>query len=91
MALRLRPTGLSSPVDRDQKDYFVMSGEFVVGRTYEDRHAREELRWFWAISGVPGPEVMEKSGRVATLDEAKARLADNWRKWLAWANLRESD
>jgi hypothetical protein len=53
MALRLRLTGLSpSPLDRDRKDYVVLSGGFVVGRIYEDRHAREELRGFRAINAV---------------------------------------
>jgi hypothetical protein len=92
MTLKLRPAGLSRPVDHDQKDYVVMSGDFVVGRIYEDRHVRKELRWFWAINGVrAGSSVMQKDGRTPTIEEAKAHLADNWRRWLAWAKLHEID
>ena len=79
MALHLRPTGLSSQ---------SIGGEFVVG--YEDRHTRDELRWYWAINGVhAGPSVIKKDGRTATLDEAKAEFAKNWHAWLAWAGLKE--
>jgi hypothetical protein len=52
----LRPTGLEtgleSPAYKDLKDCTVVSGEPVVGRIYEERGAREELRWYWAINGV---------------------------------------
>jgi hypothetical protein len=92
VTLKLRPTGLSSAIYQDQIDWIVVSGEFVVGRIYEERHAREELRWFWAINGVhAGPAIMRKDGRTPTLDEAKAQFADNWGKWLAWAALKERE
>jgi hypothetical protein len=29
------------------------------------------------------------SGKVATLDEAKAQFETAWRRWLAWAKLSE--
>jgi|ERR1700722_5815560 hypothetical protein len=50
MPLTLRPTGLSSPAYRDWADYIVRDDGRDVGRIYEDRHSRPELRWFWAIS-----------------------------------------
>jgi hypothetical protein len=34
---------------------------------------------------------MRIDGRVATLDEAKAELTENWRKWLAYARSTEID
>lgn len=93
MALKLRPLKISPPVYEDRKDYAVVSGEFVVGRIYEDRAVtREELRWFWAINGILNqPPVMRADGRAPTLDHAKAEVAENWRKWLAWARLAEMD
>jgi hypothetical protein len=38
---------------------------------------------------VNGP--MTRSGRVATLEEAKAQLWKSWDAWKAWANLEEID
>jgi hypothetical protein len=32
---------------------------------------------------------MKLSAITNTLEDAKAELAFNWRKWLAWANLKE--
>jgi hypothetical protein len=61
----------------------------VVGRIYEDRTAPEALRWYWTLNGVHAPRIATTSGKVATLDRAKAQLAENWRKWLAWAGLQE--
>ena len=90
MTLTLRPTGLAAPVDGDHKDFIVMSGEFVLGRIYEECGVRPELRWYWAINGVhAGPTVMRKDGRARSLEGAKAQFADSWQKWLAWAGLKE--
>jgi hypothetical protein len=36
---------------------------------------------------VTGP--MARSGRVTTLEEAKAQLRKSWDAWLAWAGLQE--
>jgi hypothetical protein len=41
MALKLRPTGLGSGIDKDRPDYSIYSGDWAVGRIYENR--REEL------------------------------------------------
>jgi hypothetical protein len=87
MALRLRPQKRVTPVYRDLADYSVMSNELVVGRIYEDRTAPEELRWYWTLNGVHGPRMVTTSGKVATLEQAKAQLAGNWHMWLAWAGL----
>ena len=38
---------------------------------------------------VTGP--MKRSGRVATLEEAKAQLRESWDAWKVWANLEEID
>ena len=49
MPLTLRPTGLSSPAYRDWLDYVIVEDGRDVGRLYEDRHSKPELRWFWSI------------------------------------------
>jgi hypothetical protein len=91
MSLSLRPTDLASPVDRDRLDYTVFSGEWAIGRIYEDRGALPALRWFWALYGPhAGPHVMRKDARAALLEDAKTDLNRNWERWLAWAELRAS-
>jgi bifunctional non-homologous end joining protein LigD len=44
--------------------------------------------WRWAINGVHAPpDVMQIAGQAATLERAKLELAENWQKWLAWAQV----
>ena len=87
MTLKLRPTGLGSGIDKDRPDYTVVTGEWEVGRTNETRGGPDNLRRFWSIT-VNGP--MTRSGRVATVDEAKAQFQQSWDAWKAWANLEET-
>jgi hypothetical protein len=90
MGLTLRPTGIGSAADKGCTDYTLFSGEFAVGRIYEERGAPADLKWFWAITGIFGtPADMRMDGHAPTLESAKARLDENWRKWLAWAKLTE--
>jgi hypothetical protein len=69
MALKLRPTGLGSGIDKDRPDYTVVTGEWEVGRIYETRGGPDNLRSFWSMT-VNGP--MTRSNGVTTLEEAKA-------------------
>ena len=86
MGLALRPTGLDAPAGKDRSDYTLFSGEFAVGRIYEERGA--DLQWFWAITGFFGtPADMRMDGHASTLESAQAQLGESWRKWLAWAKL----
>jgi hypothetical protein len=41
---------------------------------------------FWSMN-ANGP--MTRSGRVATLEEAKAQFQKSWDAWKAWAKLEE--
>ena len=90
--LTLRPTGPGSAADKDRRDYTVFSGEFAVGRIYEQRGAPADLQWFWAITGIFGtPADMRMDGHAPTLEAAEAALGENWRTWLAWAKLTEAE
>ena len=90
MGLTLRPPGLGPPADKDRSDYTLFSGEFAVGRIYEERGAPADLQWFWAITGIFGtPADMRMDGHASTLESAQAQLGESWRKWLAWAKLAE--
>jgi hypothetical protein len=77
---------LGSGIDKDRPDYTVYCGGWDVGRIYETRGGPDNLRWFWSMT-VNGP--MTRSGRVATLEEAKAQFQQSWDAWKAWANLEE--
>ena len=46
MALKLRPSGIGSGIDKDRPDYTVVTGEWEVGRIYETRGGPDNLRWF---------------------------------------------
>ena len=71
-------------------DYLVFSGGLIVGTIRQEDAGQQKGKWFWAISGAnAGPAVMAISGHCDTLEEAKTQIALSWRKWLAWANLRE--
>ena len=50
MALKLRPIGLGSGIDKDRPDYTVFTGEWEVGRIYETRGGPDSLRWFWPMT-----------------------------------------
>jgi hypothetical protein len=76
-----RPTGLSSPAYQDWLDYIVLEDGHAIGRMYEDRHAKAELRWFWSITVYVNPKHgIITRGRTATLEEAKAKFLASWRK-----------
>ena len=90
MALKLGPTGLGSGIDKDRQDFTIYSGGWAMGRVYEQRGRPDSMRWFWSLHGIFGkPADMRADGHAATLDEAKAQFESIWRRWLAWAKLRE--
>jgi hypothetical protein len=70
----MRPTGLGHGVYADAIDYNVFSGEWCIGRIYEQRTGPKGLRWFWALHAPGGRETLRASNRVATLEVAKAEF-----------------
>ena len=88
MALKLRPTGLGAGIDKDRR---TTPSTLASGRSAASTKVvggPDRLRWFWSMT-VNGP--MTRSGRVATLEEARAQLRKSWDAWKAWANLEEID
>jgi hypothetical protein len=82
--LTLRRSGLSSPAYRDWLDYVIVEDGRDVGRIYEDRHSKPELRWFWSITVYVNPKLgIKTSGRAPSLDEAKAQFLTSWQKYRA--------
>jgi hypothetical protein len=87
MTLRLDPTAFSRS---DQQNQTVRSGEWLIGRIWEDGDS-EDLRWYWSLfASISGPQNISRIGRAATFEKAKEQLGDNWSKLLAWAGLTES-
>jgi hypothetical protein len=66
MALKLRPTGLGSGIDKDPQDYTVYTGGWDIGRIYEVRGGPDNWPWFWSFT-LHGPTT--RSDRVATSPE----------------------
>ena len=92
MGLALRPTGLNPPADKDRSGYTLFSGEFAVGRIYEERGAPADVQWFWAITGIFGaPADMRMDGHAPTLESAQAQLGESWRKCRSWPRSRARD
>jgi hypothetical protein len=79
--LTLRRTGLSSSAYQDSLDYIITEDGRDVGRLYEDRHSKPELRWFWSITLYVNPMLgITTNGRAASIEEAKAQFLANWQK-----------
>ena len=51
MALKLRPTGLGSGIDKDRPDYTVYCGGWDVGRIYETRGGPDRSDWQFRSRG----------------------------------------
>ena len=54
MPLTIRPTGLSSPVDKGRQDFTIYSGDWAMGRICEQRGGADSMRWFWSLYGIFG-------------------------------------
>jgi hypothetical protein len=50
-------------------DYVIVENGRDVGRVYEDRHSRPELRWYWSITVYINPNVGITTSRARTDDE----------------------
>ena len=90
MPLTMRPTGGHSPVYADRQDWTIFDDGEPVGRIYEDASAGTpaELRWFWSVTVYVDPRAgIVTSGKVPTLDAAKAQFEASWRRWLDWAKV----
>jgi hypothetical protein len=48
-------------------DYTIYSGEWPVGRIYEERGSAQDQRWFWSLFGIlANPPDMHTNGRAPT-------------------------
>jgi hypothetical protein len=91
MPLKMRQTGLGSGTYKDNVDYNVLSGEWLIGRIYERNGFPDEVRFFWSLHGVvlTRPPSVHTDGFAPTLYGAKAQFQKSWDAWKAWAKLEE--
>jgi hypothetical protein len=90
MPLKMRPTGLGSGFYKDTADYSVFSGEWCIGRIYENRSGPESIcAGSGRCSAPASPGSLRISNEVATLEVAKAQLEAGWKQWKAWAKMEE--
>ena len=89
MPLTMRPTKLSSPVDKGREDFTVYCGAWAIGRIYEHLGGPETCVGSGHSTGWSARTKVHRYGHAPTLDEAKAQFEAAWRQWLAWAKLQE--
>ena len=67
MPLKMRPTGLGSGAYKDNVDYNVVSGEWLIGRIYERNGFPDEVRFFWSLHGVvlTRPQGIHTDGHIS--------------------------
>jgi hypothetical protein len=63
----MRPTGPASPVDKDRQDFTIYSGDWAMGRIYEQRGGPDHMRWFWSLFGMFGKPADMRTGHPPTL------------------------
>ena len=64
-----------------------LSGDWAMGRIYEQRGGPDSMRWFWSLHGIFGkPADMRTDGHAPTLDEAPRRSS---KPHFAWTKLSE--
>ena len=84
MALKLRPSGLGSGIDKDRP---TIRYRRVGGRPHLRNTPRSRQSALVLVDDRNGP--MTRSDRVAALEEAKAQFQKSWDAWKAWAMLEE--
>jgi len=70
--------GRQTTMDWSDTDYAVIDG-FTVGRIYAER-LPAGVRWRWFLNGPGLPRAVQAAGDADTLDEAKAEIADRYRR-----------
>lgn len=65
-------------------DYDVVCEEELIGRIFRPRlNVPEDRPWMWTMAGAVLSEFVCSHGFEATRDEARAAIAEHWRKWIA--------
>jgi hypothetical protein len=76
MALKLRPTGLGSGIDKNRQDYSVYTGGWDIGCIYETRGGPEHLRWF--VDRQRSNDSLRSRG---DLGGSQSAIQKSWEAW----------
>jgi len=87
MPLKMRKTGLGSPVRKDQPDYVVLSGGW--GDRSHLQSDRRSARIQQVVLGSHNERPLLEPARAVCPAKAKEQLQAVWDRWKAWAELEE--
>jgi hypothetical protein len=87
--LTLKP---GMPLMGGRKQYPVYAGPLPIGLIYENQTAGNVAQWRWSIHAFTVPtEIGPSDGAADDKEDAKRKIAEAWRCWLAWVGLKEID
>jgi hypothetical protein len=75
------------PMVRNERRFFVRSGELVVGMLNRATRGPESWSWFMTSVSRPHDEDFVWRGEIEADDEAFDALAACWSRWTYWAGL----
>ena len=85
--LSMRKTVIRSPAYADDLDAIVYDDGRPIGRISEDRQ-----HWFWTLTVFGARHAgIATTGQASSLEQAKAELQANFKKWLVWSKLEEAE
>jgi hypothetical protein len=85
MALKLRPTGLGSGIDKDRADYTVYCGGWDVGRIYETRRSQQSAQ----VLVAKRQRSNDALGSGGDPRRGEGAVSESWDAWKAWAKPEE--
>ena len=73
---------------KDEDDWLLLSGEFVVGRVFRETTGPNAGCVLWTLSGLHGLSV--GVGSAESIETGQSELVAAWREWQAWAGVRDA-
>jgi hypothetical protein len=74
---------------KDQDDWLLLSGDFVVGRVFREMTGPSAGSVLWKLSGLHG--LSAGAGSTESVETGQRELLAGWREWQAWAGVRDTD
>lgn len=73
---------------KDEDDWLLLSGEFVVGRVFREPAGPNAGRVLWTLTGLHG--LSAGAGSAEAIETRQQELLAAWREWQAWAGVRDA-
>ena len=74
---------------KDEDDWLLLSGDFVVGRVFREMTGPNAGSVLWKLSGLHG--LSAGGGSAQSVETGQRELLAGWREWQAWASVRDTD